>query len=107
MFHDPLRLVRAVGMLEGISYLLLLGVALPSKYGLGLPLGVRILGAVHGLLFVLYGAAVLRAAWRLGWPLEQTLEVLAMALVPGGTFWLDARLRPRPTETPANPPRSE
>jgi integral membrane protein len=39
---------------EGISFLVLLAIAMPLKYLLGWPLAVRVVGSLHGVLFILY-----------------------------------------------------
>lgn len=102
MASNPILRLRVVGLAEGVSYLLLLGVAMPLKYAAGVPEAVRVVGSLHGLLFVLYVIAVIRAAlWR-RWPLEQTLEALAAAIFPLGTFLLDGKLR-REQGEPAPP----
>jgi integral membrane protein len=72
-------------------YLLLLFVAMPLKYGFGLDVAVRIVGMAHGVLFLAYVATLALAARRLG--ARRTLIAFVMSLVPGGTFWLEARLR--------------
>ncbi len=92
-FDTPTARLRSVASLEGISYLVLLFVAMPLKYFAGLPLAVRIVGSLHGALFVWGGLLALRAilergkSWRWGW------KVLGAALVPFGTFFLDRELR--------------
>ena len=87
----PVGRFRIVACWEGISYLLLLFVAMPLKYGLGIDMAVRIVGMAHGVLFIGYCATLGLAAPRMG----VRLSVLAfvLAFVPGGTFWLEARLR--------------
>ena len=87
----PARL-RAVAFLEGLSYLLLLGVAMPLKYLAGEPMAVRVVGSLHGLLFVLLVAATL-AAMRRGKPFAFGVRVALASLVPFGTFFLEAELR--------------
>jgi integral membrane protein len=82
---------RIVAFWEGISYLLLLFVAMPLKYGFGLDVAVRIVGMAHGVLFLAYVATLALAARRLG--ARRTLIAFVMSLGPGGTFWLEARLR--------------
>ena len=82
---------RIVAFWEGISYLLLLFVAMPLKYGLGIDVAVRIVGMAHGVLFLAYCATLALAARRLG--ARRSLVALVMSFVPGGTFWLEARLR--------------
>jgi integral membrane protein len=87
----PVGRFRIVAFWEGISYLLLLFVAMPLKYGLGIDMAVRIVGMAHGVLFLAYVATLALAARRLG--ARRTLIAFIMSLVPGGTFWLEARLR--------------
>ena len=87
----PVGRFRIVAFWEGISYLLLLFVAMPLKYGLGMDVAVRVVGMAHGVLFIAY-VATLALAWsrlgtRLGW------MAAVLSFVPGGTFWLEARLR--------------
>lgn len=78
-----------VGWLEGLSFLLLLGVAMPLKYVYGQPMAVRIMGSLHGLLFVLYCHAALTLAYRRGWSPGKTFLALVASVVPGGPFLFD------------------
>ena len=98
MFKSPLVLVRVLGLLEGVSFLLLLGVAMPLKYLAGLPQAVRVVGSAHGLLFVLFVMAVLHAAVQLRWTPARVAGALLAAVVPFGPFILDGHLR-RESET--------
>jgi integral membrane protein len=91
--RNPVEDLRIVGFVEGMSYLILLFVAMPLKYGAGLPLAVRIVGAIHGGLFVLYVAAALRAARSRRWTFLRLLEALWASLYPFGTFVFDRKLR--------------
>ena len=88
-----IRQLRLVGLVEGVSFLLLLGVAMPLKYLAGLPQAVRLVGMAHGLLFLVYVAAALAAALSLRWPARLTLLVLGAAVVPLGPFLIDGRLK--------------
>ncbi|WP_437193604.1 DUF3817 domain-containing protein [Planctomicrobium sp. SH527] len=90
MLH-PLSFLRGVGLLEGISFLLLLGVAMPAKYLAGYPQLVQIIGMAHGVLFVLYVIAVLIAAFARSWSIRRIAEELLGSMIPGGTFVLDVR----------------
>ena len=49
-----IQTLRILGNIEGISYLLLLGVAMPMKYYFEIPMAVKIVGMAHGVLFVAY-----------------------------------------------------
>ena len=87
----PVGRFRIVAFWEGISYLLLLFVAMPLKYGFGIDMAVRIVGMTHGVLFLGYCVTLAFAARRLG--AHRSLLALVLSVVPGGTFWLEARLR--------------
>ena len=54
MWRTEFGRLRLCGWIEGISYLLLLGVAMPLKYMMDMPMAVRWVGMAHGLLWVLY-----------------------------------------------------
>ncbi len=87
------RRLRHLGIAEGISFLLLLCIAVPLKHLLGLPMLVRVLGPIHGGLFILYVVAVFQAAPVLQWSARQIALALGAGVVPGGTFVLEAKLR--------------
>lgn len=88
-----LRQLRLVALLEGSSFLLLLFIAMPLKYLAGLPFAVRIVGSVHGLLFLMFMAALYRAARERDWPLRRSLIAFVASIVPFGTFVFDRSLR--------------
>lgn len=93
LLSDPLVRLRAVGMTEGASFLLLIGVAMPLKYLAGYPQMVRVVGMAHGVLFLLFVAAVFQASVALRWPPRRVLAALAAAVLPFGPFVFDAHLR--------------
>lgn len=89
----PLRQFRVIAFLEGISYLLLLGVAMPLKYLADLPLAVRVMGSVHGALFVVFVVTLARAAWARRWPFTRPAWMFASSLLPFGMLVLDRALK--------------
>jgi integral membrane protein len=89
----PIGCLRLVAFIEGCSYLLLLGVAMPLKYFAGLPLAVKIVGAVHGGLFLLFCAALFWAMKAARWSMLWAGVVFASSLVPFGTFVIDGYLK--------------
>lgn len=93
MFRDPIKLFRLVAVLEGISYLLLLFVAMPLKYMAGMPIWVRIVGSAHGALFVLYVLAMIPAARQGRWSFGQIAGAFIASLLPFGPFVVDHRLK--------------
>jgi len=90
--HTPLGRLRFIGLWEGISFLVLLGVAMPLKYLAGWPDAVRVVGMAHGILFMLYVATTIQAAMDYEWPFRRTLIVLAASILPAGPFVVDARI---------------
>ena len=89
--------LRLAGITEGISFLLLLLVAMPLKYFAGLPEAVKIVGWIHGLLFILYIIALINVRFSLRWSFMRMLVAFIAALIPLGTFLMDARLRKEET----------
>lgn len=93
MQTNPVGFLRRIGLIEGISFLVLLGVAMPLKYAAGLPIAVKVVGWAHGLLFMLYLFALWKATVAQRWAASRVMAAILAALLPFGTFWLDAKLR--------------
>jgi integral membrane protein len=93
MLTTPLGRLRAIGMLEGISFLVLLGVAMPLKYLAGQPMAVRVVGMAHGVLFVLYVLAVVHVKFARRWPVDRAMTALVAAVLPFGPFVFDRSVR--------------
>jgi integral membrane protein len=90
---SALNMVRGISIAEAVSYLVLLGIAMPLKYLAGQPMAVRIAGSLHGLLFILLCLAVWRARRVLGWSTKQCAQVMLVALVPVVPFYFDKTLK--------------
>lgn len=93
MLRTPVGRLRALGMVEAVSFLLLLSIAMPLKYFAGLPLAVKIAGWLHGLLFLAFCMVLLQTQQTQNWPLRWTAVVLIAALLPFGPFIIDRRLK--------------
>ncbi|GAB4040698.1 DUF3817 domain-containing protein [Spirosoma gilvum] len=92
--------LRVVSFAEGISYLLLLFIAVPLKRIGGHPEAVQILGPIHGLLFVWYVLVIIQAKTEYGWSAGKTALMLLASILPGGTFYADHKtFRFLPTAT--------
>lgn len=80
-------------MAEGASFLLLLGLAMPLKYGLDWPWAVKVLGPIHGILFVAY-IALAGLAWRAHkWPFARFVTYGVASLLPFGPWLVDRQLK--------------
>src|SRR5262245_2231412 len=89
---------RKTAVAEGVSFLLLLGIAMPLKYIAGFPVAVTIVGSVHGILFI----AFMVLAWEMkdepyvkAWKKSVSWMSICFiaAILPFGTFILDKKLR--------------
>ncbi len=87
-----LRILRAVSLIEGVSYLLLLLVAMPMKYLGDLPWAVSVVGMAHGLLFIMLWLLV-AAAWAKGLPTRLAAWTLVASILPAGPFFMDGKLK--------------
>ena len=89
--------LRKAGIAEGISFLVLLGIAMPLKYILKQPMTVTVVGWIHGILFI----AFLFLAWEYKTDRNKSLKwfVLAFlaAIIPTGTFFFDKKLKEEET----------
>ncbi|MBR9845948.1 MAG: DUF3817 domain-containing protein [Algicola sp.] len=80
---------KIIALLEGISYILLLFVAVPIKYLADDPQYVKLLGMPHGLLFVAYIVLAVLLAPKLKWDGKTLFIVLVASVIPFGTFYVD------------------
>ena len=58
--NQAVSFLRKIAWWEAVSYLVLLFIAMPLKYMVGIPVAVKVVGSIHGLLFVVFGVAWLR-----------------------------------------------
>ena len=83
--------MRLIGMLEGVSFLLLMGIAMPLKYFAGMPEAVKYTGWAHGLLFIGYGLANLNALLAGRIAFKDSVIAFVASLIPFGPFFVDGR----------------
>jgi integral membrane protein len=93
MLNTEIGRFRVVSLLEGVSFLVLLGIAMPLKYAAGMPEAVRYVGWAHGVLFVLFILALLSASTAARWPLSKIIGAFIASVIPFGAFVLEHRLR--------------
>ncbi|SEG43047.1 DUF3817 domain-containing protein [Paenibacillus sp. UNC499MF] len=93
MLSTPIGRLRVIGILEGISFLLLLFIAMPLKHFADIPQPVTVVGGLHGLLFVLFLLAVAHVTFVHRWSILKVLIAILASFLPFGTFVLDARLK--------------
>lgn len=81
-----------VGFWEGISYLVLLLVAMPLKYLADLPMAVTVAGSIHGLLFIWFVAIIYVCFDSSFLTFRNTILAFLLSLIPFGTFFLKRAL---------------
>ena len=90
---------RAIALLEGVSYIILLFIAVPLKYLGDDEQYVKLFGMPHGLLFVAYilMAFVLQFSNYFSshkqkkWSHITFVIIILAALIPFGTFYIDKK----------------
>ena len=89
----PLGRLLKIGFAEGLSFLALLFIAMPLKYMADMPTPVRIVGMLHGVLFVMYAFALLHATITYQWKMKKALIAFLLSFLPFGTFFLERILK--------------
>jgi integral membrane protein len=80
-----------IARIEGISFIVLLFIAMPLKYFFDVPKAVTYFGWVHGLLFIAYVALLAIVAFEEKWGLLKSVLAFVVALLPFGPFWFDRK----------------
>ena len=85
------NIFRIISFLEGISYLLLLFIAVPIKYFQGDVSYVKMLGMPHGILFMSYIVLAVMLQKTMKWSLKSLGIVVLASVIPFGTFYVDKK----------------
>ena len=95
--YKKLSWLRKAGIAEGISFLVLICIAMPLKYFFKLPVAVKVCGWIHGILFITF----LSLAWEVKTDRKKTFKWFATAflaaIIPTGTFFFDKKLKEEET----------
>ena len=88
-----IKILRILGNIEGVSYLLLLFIAMPLKYAYDMPAAVKITGMAHGVLFVAYCLLLAVCMKKFTWTLKFGIYLFIATLIPFGTFLTDRKIK--------------
>lgn len=89
-FFDRIGRLRLLALLEGTSLVALVFVAVPIKYLATDPALVKMIGPVHGALFLLFVFQTISVAIEQQWSFRtRTWKLLVACLIPFGTFYID------------------
>ena len=83
------NLFRIIALLEGVSYILLLFIAVPIKYLFNDSSYVKLLGMPHGILFIAYIFFSIVGKFKYKWGYKDFFIISSASLIPFGTFYVD------------------
>jgi integral membrane protein len=93
MFKDAFSRFRIISLLEGISFLILVFIAMPIKYIGENPYPVKIAGMGHGVLFILFCIFLLEALKKCNWDIKVALKYFILSLIPFGFILIEKDLK--------------
>ncbi len=88
-----------IALAEGSSFLLLLFVAMPMKYLMGMPKVVTVVGAIHGILFLFYVGQLAKLRTTHQWDNRFSFYAFLASILPFGPFMFDKYLREKEVAT--------
>ena len=83
---------KIINKIEGISFIILIFVAMPAKYYFGYPIATKIVGMTHGILVFAFIYQIIEAKKESGFTLKETVLYSILSLVPFGSFYTDKLL---------------
>ena len=89
---SELKKFKLVNKIEGISFLILLFIAMPMKYSFGYPMATKIVGMTHGILVFAFIYQIIEAKNEDGFSLKETAFYSILSLIPFGSFYTDKLL---------------
>jgi integral membrane protein len=96
---SSIKRFRLTALAEGSSFLVLLCIAMPMKYVMGMPRVVTVVGAIHGILFLAYIAQLAKLRTTYQWDNRFSFYALLASLLPFGPFVFDKYLREKEITT--------
>lgn len=87
-----LKTFRILSMVEGLSLIALLFIAMPAKYQFGIDL-VRYIGPLHGFLWLAYLPILDITNRQQGWPESFLKLAFITSIIPFGCFFLEYKIR--------------
>jgi integral membrane protein len=92
-----MRYFRSIAIAEGVSFLILLFIAMPLKYFAGFPHAVVYVGWIHGILFIAFCILLVVVKSAYNWNYGKAAIAFLASLLPFGTFVLDAKILSKET----------
>lgn len=86
-----IKYFRLLAIVEGTSLLVLMFIAMPMKRLMGIPDAVRIVGGIHGMLFLMYIYTLFTVWVAHKWPAKKAFIAFISASIPFGSFWFERK----------------
>ncbi len=93
MFKNAINRFRTISALEGISFLILVLIAMPLKYFGDNPDPVRIVGMAHGVLFIIFTISLFEAKYKEDWDKGYMFQLFVLSLIPFGAFFIEKSVK--------------
>lgn len=93
MLSTALGRFRSISAIEGLSYLLLIFIAMPIKYIGGDPYPVKIFGMTHGVLFIFFMILLFDAKRKESWDTGFMFQLFVLSLIPFGAFLIERKVK--------------
>ena len=92
-FNSTIGRLRLLGLLEGLSLLVLVFISIPLKHTYGITSISTVLGPIHGVLFILFVMNTISVGTEYHWKFrETTWKVILASFIPFGTFYIDYKI---------------
>ncbi len=92
LFKTQIGRLRILGFLEGVSLLVLIFVGVPLKYYFDSPDFTKILGPIHGAIFLLFLVNAFSVGVEQDWKFKTIWKVILATFIPFGTFYIDNKI---------------
>ncbi len=93
MTNKKVKNFGLINTIEGYSYLILLFIAMPLKYLAGFAIAVKIVGMIHGILFIAFCILLVQAWQDVKWPFSKNILFFIASLIPFGTFFTKNKIK--------------
>ena len=93
MFNTALKRFRLISASEGLSYLILVFIAMPIKYLGDNPIYVKIFGMAHGVLFILFMISLFEVKAKDKWDTGFMFQMFVLSLIPFGASLIEKKVK--------------
>lgn len=95
MLKSALGRFRVISAIEGLSYLILVFIAMPIKYLGDNPIYVKFFGMAHGILFIIFMISLFEVKTKDKWDTGFMFQIFVLSLIPFGAFVIENKVKPK------------